>query len=521
MSLCLAPVVERRTRFHVVDRNWSVVAAVIGLIIARFPPMGGQWGPLAYHSWQYFLVELLCFGIALSVFVVGWYADTKRQTIRGLAFSVIFLAVGLLNLLQLLSLPNMSDFITPNSVNKALMFSYTSRLVAAGCMLWVAFLPIRRIERVTRWCYLCGTGLSTILLSFCILKCETSLPPFHLEGQPQSRIRLLAATVTICLLLVAYVRIFSLWGASRNPIHIYTQNAVGMLMVGEIAFALDTQVGGVYGLLGHTYKAVAYGYIFQSLLISSLGRFNTRLIELQGKLRQTRRLRIARRQIPRLAHELKNPLSAIRASAQLSAILDDPVQRSQVTKRMETEVDRLSELITFALETSWSRPGTAWDVVDVREVIRELMALWAPEFSRVGIITGLEIEHGLPSIQAHSNLIQRALTNMVLNAVEAMPQGGELLIEACQDPSGKSITVTITDTGAGIPIEVREHLFNEFVTTKSKGTGLGLVITHQVITEFHRGRIWFETAVGMGTKFFVRLPITQLKEAGRHYPSLR
>ena len=501
----LATIKERGTGFHIVKYSWPVVASVIGLVFARFFPEGWQWGALLHNSWQHFLVELLCVGIALSVFLVGWYAGT-RQTLRGLVLSVAFLAAGSLNLLFMLSLPGMPDFVTPNTLHKALIFGHASRLVVAGCIYGVTRLPVGRIKPSMPWCFLCGVVLGMALFTFFILKYGTSPLLTYPEGSPVSWACTIVGATTICLLLGAYQRIPLVLGKSPNPIYIYSKNSIGTLIVGEMAFGLSHQAGDIYGFIGYTYKAIAYCYIFQCLLISSPRRFRSRQIRLRKKLSKTRRLRILGRQMPRLAHELKNPLSAIRASAQLSTMLDDPVQRNQVAKRMESEVDRLTELISVALESTWSRWEARWEIVNTQGLIHEVVALWMPELTRAGIITELHIEEELPPIQAHGGLLQQALANMVLNAIEAMPNGGELWIGASHPP-GRFIVITIADTGMGIPIEVRNRIFDEFVTTKQRGTGLGLAITYQIITELHRGKIWFETAVGMGTKFIVRLPI--------------
>lgn len=502
----LAAIKERGTEFHILQCSWPVVASVVGLALARLLPTGWRWGSLLHDSWQHFLVELLCVGIALSVFLVGWQAGT-RQTLRGLVLSVAFLTAGSLNLLYLLSLPCMPDFITPNSAHKALVFGHASRLAMAGAFYGVTLLPIRRIKASMPWYVLGGAALGTTIATFFILRYETSLLFVYPECSPLPWASIVASPMIIYLLLGACRRITLDLGKSPGSIYMHGKTATGIFLAGEMALLLGHWAGDIYGVLGYAYKAVAHCYIFKCLSISSHGRTRSRHIRLRMKLRKTRRLRLMGREMPRLAHELKNPLSAIRASAQLSAILDDPVQRSQVTKRMEAEVDRLTELISVALESTWGRWETKWDLVNIAAVIHEVVSLWMPELTRAGIVTEIHIWGELPLIEANSGLLHQALANVVLNAIEAMPQGGELWIEASHQP-GRFIEITVTDTGMGIPIEVRNNLFDEFVTTKQKGTGLGLAITYQIITELHRGKIWFETAVGMGTRFFVRLPIS-------------
>ena len=85
----------------------------------------------------------------------------------------------------------------------------------------------------------------------------------------------------------------------------------------------------------------------------------------------------------------------------------------------------------------------------------------------------------------------------------------KLCIKAYPEASGSSIRLEVLDTGLGIPDGIKDRLFQGFATSKPHGTGLGLMITHQIITEIHRGRIWFDTTLGEGTKFSLSLPMTQ------------
>ncbi|NMB45691.1 MAG: hypothetical protein GX998_04690 [Firmicutes bacterium] len=486
---------------------WPLCAAALGLLLARLWELQ-YGGVLRYDAWQHSMLEFFNTGVALSVFLVGWHAGTKRQTLRGWAFSITFLAVGLLNIFHLLSLPEMPRFITPNSMNKAVLFGYASSLAAAIGLLWASFLPIRRIWRLTRGYYLVISLIITLLLTFLILFYDNSLAQVWNGGESARSTRLWMGPITISLSFLLFVRFARLYGRRASQENRSVVIAAGIWVLSQAAFLLPDRNFDTYSLIGHIYKGVACGYIYQSVLMPAIERPYRYLVQAQKELRQTRRLRTLGRIVGRLAHELKNPLAAIRASAQLSAILDDEAEREKVSRRIETEVDRLSELVTLTLETGWEKQEI-WDLVYIGPMVQEVNLLWAAELRRLGIASKIDVEDALPPIQGNPKLLQRALTNLVLNAVEAMPEGGELRIAAYQEASGASIRLEVSDTGPGIPDELRDYLFREFITTKPQGTGLGLMITHQIITDIHRGQIWFDTALGKGTRFLLRLPLVQ------------
>ncbi len=252
------------------------------------------------------------------------------------------------------------------------------------------------------------------------------------------------------------------------------------------------------------------GYIYQGVAIPFGKRPYCSLDRAQEQLRRTRGLRTLGRLVGHLAHELKNPLAVIRASAQLLAILDDRAERQRVTQSIEAEVDRLSELISITLEVGWDRPEM-WEPVNVAEMVDELISLWDAKLERFGIGSKVYLEPTIPLIQGDAKLLHRALANLIANAVDAMPNGGELSIGLFHEKDLHRVRIEVSDTGSGIPEEIRGRIFREMVTTKPKGTGLGLMITHQIICALHRGEIWFETIPGQGTTFIIRLPIRRVR----------
>jgi two-component system NtrC family sensor kinase len=122
-----------------------------------------------------------------------------------------------------------------------------------------------------------------------------------------------------------------------------------------------------------------------------------------------------------------------------------------------------------------------------------------------------QLHPNLPSVLADADQMRQVVLNVVLNAAEAMSQGGELRVSSALDTPHRSIEVRIADTGPGIPDEVRSRVFEPFFTTKKTGTGLGLAVAYGIM-ERHQGELQIDTSRGQGTMFTIRLPIEGLPD---------
>jgi signal transduction histidine kinase len=143
----------------------------------------------------------------------------------------------------------------------------------------------------------------------------------------------------------------------------------------------------------------------------------------------------------------------------------------------------------------------------VNEVVRGVVKLFEAQFSAVGrppISTELHLADNLPVIQADAALLHRAIENLVLNAMDAMPAGGVLMLRTTEQDG--SVDLEVSDTGGGLTPEECERLFTPYYTTKQHGTGLGLAIVQSVVSD-HGGRISVESETGVGTSFHLRLPV--------------
>jgi len=234
--------------------------------------------------------------------------------------------------------------------------------------------------------------------------------------------------------------------------------------------------------------------------------------EAQVEDRQFDRYSSLERFFPFLAHEIRNPLHAISgalAIIQRRSDLKDEVL-GQSIKIINEEVQHLNEFVQECL--NFVRPPNIirFIEVEINEVISVVMNIISnmleSESKKIRIIT--DMDPHLPKVYANYEEIKQAFLNIVKNAFEAMPKGGEFTIKTCRkSDSSKSIEISFIDNGIGVKKENLGRLFNPFFTTKLRGTGLGLAICRRIIVERHHGKIYVESEGKKGTTVKVELPI--------------
>jgi PAS domain S-box-containing protein len=214
-----------------------------------------------------------------------------------------------------------------------------------------------------------------------------------------------------------------------------------------------------------------------------------------------------------IAHELRNPLAGIKTTAQaLSEEMSKDDSRREYLNRITKEIDRLNDLLkTFF---SFAKPQKL-NLIDcsVKDIINEIIPFLFKEISDQGVRFVEAYHPQLPKIKVDKNQMYQVFLNLFLNAIQAMPNGGDLKIEVnptvsySQDgPSQNFIKVVISDTGKGIPPNIIHRIFDPFFTTRPKGIGLGLSITYQIIKK-HGGTIKVESKLEKGTSFIINLPV--------------
>jgi PAS domain S-box-containing protein len=211
------------------------------------------------------------------------------------------------------------------------------------------------------------------------------------------------------------------------------------------------------------------------------------------------------------AHEVRNPINNISTGLQLLAInlpTDDPNQDN--IHRLQHDCDRLAELVKSSL--SFIRPMEyKLELVNLEMLLQNLLERWQPRLTRANIQVHLQVERDIPNIEGDLRALEQVFTNLIYNALQAMENTGGVLTckirIAPASPLRDRLEVSLTDTGPGIPTEIRDRIFEPFFTTKQNGTGLGLAIVKRIVTA-HKGAINV-TSIPGGTIFQVDIPIAK------------
>jgi signal transduction histidine kinase len=215
-----------------------------------------------------------------------------------------------------------------------------------------------------------------------------------------------------------------------------------------------------------------------------------------------------------LAHEIRNPLVAIRTLTQL---LPERYQDQEFRDSFRTlalkEVDRICGLINDLL--SFARPSAPnVSAEDLNDIVDNIARILETEAKEKDVNVAFRPGVGLPKVFIDKEQIKQVCMNVILNAIQSIEGTGEIEIATRRfgkNGSGDFVQVEIRDSGVGIPESDLENIFNPFFTTKKDGSGLGLSISHQIVKE-HGGYIIVESRPGKGTTFFINLPVSYLRQ---------
>lgn len=246
-------------------------------------------------------------------------------------------------------------------------------------------------------------------------------------------------------------------------------------------------------------------------LAESFNRMTAELLAQKERLVQTERVAAWRELARRLAHELKNPLFPLQLTVEnlMRARTQSPEQFDEVfsesSRTLLAEISNLKAIIGRFSEFS-KMPHPQLQPVQVNEILRGVVKLYQAQLQapgRMPIACKLELDESSGTIAADPDLLHRALSNLVLNAMDAMPNGGTLTLRSRRE-GGKGI-IEVADTGSGLTREECERIFTPYYTSKQHGTGLGLAIVQSVVSD-HGGRISVQSEPGRGTTFVIELP---------------
>lgn len=230
------------------------------------------------------------------------------------------------------------------------------------------------------------------------------------------------------------------------------------------------------------------------------------LQETQKRLIRSERLAAIGNLVQGVAHEIRNPVTTIGGFAgrlekelkgrpKLQKYISFIMEQSERLENIVKEVREFSDILSATLETG-----------EITIVLDQVVKKFEPIAQRHGIIFSSRIEKGLPRTRMDAAQLNLALTNVIENALESMPEGGDLTLKAKLE--GDSIKIDILDTGCGIALKDQASIYDPFFTSKTRGAGLGLTMVHQIVMN-HNGEIEIQSQEGKGTQVTLCFPVRQ------------
>ena len=252
-----------------------------------------------------------------------------------------------------------------------------------------------------------------------------------------------------------------------------------------------------------------------SALINSIQNMKKDFIAREEENSRQKSVEITKNLAAGVAHEIKNPINTVGLTVEyLQANLspEDPEKRYEFFKlsdNMKDQLKRINRIVEGFLRLT--KPSVYnFKPEDINSLIRDTVTLYEPEIIKEGVQIHMELGADLPSVKVDRDKLNQVFSNLILNAIEALPRGGDITISSTRSNS-KTVEVNVSDTGIGIGNENLNNIFIPYYTTKKQGFGLGLSLTHNIIHK-HRGRITVSSEKGVGTRFTIQLPVESLDE---------
>ncbi len=241
--------------------------------------------------------------------------------------------------------------------------------------------------------------------------------------------------------------------------------------------------------------------------------------EAQAQLIHSEKMAALGRLMASVAHEINNPLQSMEGCLTLVVEEMSGRRRQDRIERymgiLEDEIGRISAIL-HRLRDFYRPARDEWQPTDVNAILEDILALSHKQLQHSQVVVERAFDESLLPVQANPDLLKQVFLNLVLNAADAMPQGGTLRVRTAMDRAELDafaipqpvVRIEFSDTGMGIPPEAQKRIFEPFFTLKAKGSGLGLFISYKIITS-HHGRILVQSREGEGTTFTILLPVEQ------------
>ncbi|MEK4931147.1 MULTISPECIES: ATP-binding protein [Bacillus] len=242
-------------------------------------------------------------------------------------------------------------------------------------------------------------------------------------------------------------------------------------------------------------------FIISHSLLKRFQSYVRTVVEMMNNMKETENLAVIGTMSTTIAHEIRNPLTALKGFTQIQK--ERNLEDTMSYEIMLQEIERINEFVSELMLLGKPKP-TNYEGCNIREILLYVVQLMESYATQYKVKFHLQVDGNLPVINGDDKQLKQVLLNIIKNGIESMPEGGDIQIHA-YEKVGENLCISVEDQGFGIENEKIEKIGKAFYTTKENGTGLGLMITYKIIEE-HQGSIAIQSSMGVGTKVEIYLP---------------
>jgi signal transduction histidine kinase len=491
--------------------------AIPGLVIAGAAAL--LYLP-SLHSYLLFhtLAEIFSIIVACGVFMVAWNSREAPQTRSLVYLGIGYLFMAILDLMHTLTYRGVNIIPAGNDYATRLWVAGRYLQAAAGLLFALSFRLKRRIPLTA---LLAAYAAATAALLLVIFVWDV-FPTCFVEGVGVTAFKRLSEYAVSAVLAAALVLLLGQRDGLEPQVRRFIVVSFALTIASELLFTLYLSSYGLFNMLGHYLKVVAFLFIYQALIAHEVRRRLLTIDQLEAARRDLLASEQALRQesaskdkfLSILAHDLRNPMSGVQTLAELLATRYGELseeERRRFARAIREGTSQSLELMDSLLQ--WVRCQTGripWkpEGLDLHDAVQEALALARPATESKQITLGSSVRPGTTAY-ADANMVAAVLRNLLSNAVKFTPRGGGITVKAA--PEGGMVRLSVTDTGVGMAPEELSRLFRIDVHFSRKGTeaesgnGLGLIVCREFV-EKNGGRIQARSAPGEGSRFSFTLP---------------
>ncbi len=448
---------------------------------------------LFFHS----LVELFSIVIAFNIFIISWNSRNFTDNKMLLTLGIAYLSVGFMDSLHLLTFEGVGIF-TDINIDLTTKFWISARYLESLSFIFAGLFSLKKRKIKAKVILAIYITITTILF-ICIVSFNL-FPECYVESTGLTPFKIYSEYF-ICIIFALAGIIFWLnrvkFQIDLKVLYLFLASIM-FSVISEICFTLYKEIESYPQYLGHMFKLISFYLIYKALVEESLRKPYATLFKnhniSQKKLIATGSM------ISTMFHDIKNPLTNIRAISQIGSISTDSCKDKEFYTRIIQHVDNITGMINKINHAMGSNNLQEVDpALSLKEVVDEVQTICRSK----NIKLEMDSNKSVNKVLLEENLFKRVIYNIINNAVRVLEENS--LIQIKLEEIKNDILIAISDNGPGIAPELQDDIFKPY-TSESGSTGLGLYMVHFVVTQIFGGKVWFKSKKSKGTTFYIKLP---------------